>query len=248
MVNTCAQLPCQLCQDRFPSDPAPMEISDEEPPTGGEPPEGENQVKDNVEAPAEKQVEDPIGAPAENHVQDPVGAPAETEERVDDFILLVATGAAPTEVPLAEPSTLSMDQDRGCGSEDLLALARLKSQVFQPMEFPDSQMLEQSIVDDNKLPLDPASSPGVSGKIAALEEELKNMRAKQLALRSKREAAFVTNEVVQVDDSLPYGKDTGDTLEMDEGAVQNLMDRFNTAVDSLELLQECSEPAAAWHQ
>lgn len=129
-------------------------------------------------------------------------------------------------------------------------LARGKSHVFNFADHLDSQILqdsqgsptrndleaesEQFTVEDKKLPFEPVATdePETEDKIAEMESELKRLRLEKSQIlaqkRIKLQAAF-PGGMVQVDESLPFGTDTAETQEMPESAVQNLMEKFNTA-------------------
>ena len=98
---------------------------------------------------------------------------------------------------------------------------------------------EQRIAQDKRLPLNPLGSPN----IAELEEKLKALKLMQRDMKAKKmvkqtlasAAADAHGAVIEIEDTLPIGKDTADTMEYPDTAVQGLMDKFNAVEAQLEL-------------
>ena len=136
-------------------------------------------------------------------------------------------------------------------------IQRGKSHVFnfvpQPQDSqdpntPDASMEvdpeeEKRIAEDKKLPLHP---PPTDMYISELKEKLRDLRKAQNDLKSRklaREAALaaVADKVIEVEESLPYGRDTAETMDM--GDVDNLIQKFNQVEGDLDLETTDDTPA-----
>ena len=136
-------------------------------------------------------------------------------------------------------------------------IQRGKSHVFnfvpQPQDSqdpntPDASMEvdpeeEKRIAEDKKIPLHP---PPTDMYISELKEKLRDRRKAQNDLKSRklaREAALaaVADKVIEVEESLPYGRDTAETMDM--GDVDNLIQKFNQVEGDLDLETTDDTPA-----
>ena len=82
--------------------------------------------------------------------------------------------------------------------------------------------------------------------ISELKEKLRDLRKAQTDLKSRklaREAALaaVADKVIEVEESLPYGRDTAETMDM--GDVDNLIHKFNQVEGDLDLETTDDTPA-----
>jgi len=69
------------------------------------------------------------------------------------------------------------------------------------------------------------------------------------ALAAGAAAEAAKGQVIPVEDSLPYGRDTMETMEMD-GDAENLMEKFNSVAAALEVESgdtADSDPPVPWH-
>lgn len=178
---------------------------------------------------------------------EPEPAPLEEAGEVDP--MEIAT-QAPADVEDVAEEVLDEELEQNEEAK-IPQLARGKSHVFYSNEndldsqiLPDSQGSptrfdlaadsEQFTVEDKKLPFEPVATeePETEAKIAEMETELKKLRLEKAQIaahkRIKIQSAF-PGGVVHVEESLPFGADTTETMEMPESAVENLMEKFNTA-------------------
>ena len=237
-------------QDLAPGSPscAPVdevEISDEEasmedPHNDGVEGEGhEEEESDAAEAVMENQVES--SPPNDSLISDEIpgeklGGACGPEE--EDGLQPVADG------DLGSPSVPKIEIGR---------LTRCKSHVFHHVELPAhegskspqspveeyQETDEHVIAEDKKHPL---NGPSDDVKVAQMEAHLKLLREKFSAAKAKRMAneAFAAGaaaeaekgEVIPMDDSLPYGRDTMETMEM---GAESLMEKFNSVAAALEV-------------
>ena len=115
---------------------------------------------------------------------------------------------------------------------------------------------EHVIADDKKRPL---FSPSDDVKVSQMEAHLKRLREKYSAVKGRRmanealaagaAAEAAKGQVIPVEDSLPYGRDTMETMEMD-GDAENLMEKFNSVAAALEVESgdtADSDPPVPWH-
>ena len=92
-----------------------------------------------------------------------------------------------------------------------------------------------------------------------MEAHLKRLREKYSAVKGRRmanealaagaAAEAAKGQVIPVEDSLPYGRDTMETMEMD-GDAENLMEKFNSVAAALEVESgdtADSDPPVPWH-
>ena len=132
-------------------------------------------------------------------------------------------------------------------------LNRGKSHVFHHVELPahEGSKSPQSpvekyeetdegvIAEDKKRAL---FSPSDDVKVAQMEAHLKHLRQKYSAAKGKRmanealavgaAAEAAKGQVIAVDESLPYGRDTMETMEMDG---ESLMEKFNAVAAAVEV-------------
>ena len=203
---------------------------------------------------------EPLGDEEPAHSPDP--PPLEEPDDVDPMEIASQVMAEPAE-ETGETEELEEQKDFEAKKAQL---ARGKSHIFHQADPWDSEILQDSqgspgrfelvageeefTAEDKKLPFEPvaADEPETEDKIAQMETELKRLRVEKLQLeaskRLKMESAFP--DVVQVDESLPFGTDSAETVQMPEGVMENLMERFNNA--SLEVEQTPKPPVATrWH-
>ena len=136
-------------------------------------------------------------------------------------------------------------------SPSIPALGRGKSGILDLVGTYD-ETDEAIIAEDKKKPL---FSPDELENVSHMEQQLRELRAKHAAIRGKRMANAANLQklaadaskagVIPVEDSLPFGRDTMDTMEMPEDAA-NLMDKFNQVAEGLELENTQAEPVP-WH-
>ena len=181
-------------------------------------------------------------------------------EPVDDEpTSLVEPAAESMELAEAAESAaedLSDPSSDGTESHNPVALSRGKSLVFSGLvdasaESQYEESDEQRIAEDKRLPLFPDGGPS-STTMDSLKAKLKELRQAHKALKSKRCAKDVVassttgnDEVIQVEDSLPYGQDNAETMDMPAGALENLMEKFNAVEADLELETAAEAPSAA---
>lgn len=75
---------------------------------------------------------------------------------------------------------------------------------------------------------------------AALEDARIELKARELAQE------LAKGDVIPVDESLPYGKDNADTLDIPAGEVENLMNKFNQVSAELELVSKRESEDVPW--
>ena len=102
---------------------------------------------------------------------------------------------------------------------------------------------EKKIAEDKKLPLHPPPTDMFSAelkkKIRDLRKEQKDLKSQKLARESA--LADVAGKVINVEESLPYGRDTAETMDM--GDVDNLIQKFNQVENDLDLQTTDDTPA-----
>ena len=199
-------------------------------------------------------------APSTVDISDDDDAEVETPKNDSGVVDGCDEGQPVEHVP--EPSELDVDEgevDKDSASPSVGNFQRGKSHVFdfvpQPQDSQDPNTPEASmeieidheeekrIAEDKKLPLHPLPKDEY---IAELKEKINNLRKEQGDLKSRRlarKAALeaAADKVINVDESLPYGRDTAETMDM--GDVDDLMQKFNRVEKDLELETTDDSPA-----
>ena len=195
-------------------------------------------------------VEDEPGAGVTGIFDDPIEP---CDEEPSSLVEAAAESMELAEAAESAAGDVGAPSTDGTGSKQPVALSRGKSHVFSgPVDASAVAQYEESdearIAQDKRLPLFPADGPSPSS-MAFLKAKLKELRQAHNALKSQRCAKdsvkTANGEVIHVEDSLPYGNDNAETLDMPNAALENLMDKFNAVEADLELETAAEAPSAA---